>query len=359
MALVTMKKVYIVGPDHSREMAVDKLQELGVLHVKELAENPVDPPGELAAEVSKVERIIKKIKLAIKKSDQDIKQIHKGKGEELVEKYETIVNLKNSLEQEITGLEKEEKQLLRWGDFERKDIELLAKKGVNIRFYHASSKEIKDKGKHFLEVAFWYKQIKLRGARDNGFIVAFKDEVPEVPLETPSLPDNSLSAIRSRLEMLRKKQEESQKKYIKICQFKDKIEEHLNELPTKYDQAKVLGGIRDEDPLFAMMGFTPAKKVAKIEEDFSEDPVAVVVEDPDDDDEVPVQLHNPPIIKYFEPLIKLFNPPHYREFDPTVLVAPFLGVFFGFCLADADYGLFLLIIGGVLAPKFKKNQTAL
>nr|MDA3864966.1 hypothetical protein [Deltaproteobacteria bacterium] len=156
MALVTMKKVYIVGPDHSREMAVDKLQELGVLHVKELAENPVDPPGELAAEVSKVERILKKIKLAIKKSDQDIKQIHKGKGEELVEKYETIVNLKNSLEQEITGLEKEEKQLLRWGDFERKDIELLAKKGVNIRFYHASSKEIKDKGKHVLEVAFWY-----------------------------------------------------------------------------------------------------------------------------------------------------------------------------------------------------------
>ncbi|MDA3864170.1 MAG: hypothetical protein PF689_09935, partial [Deltaproteobacteria bacterium] len=218
---------------------------------------------------------------------------------------------------------------------------------------------IKENGKHFLEVAFWYQQLKLRGARDNGFIVAFKDEVPEVPLETPSLPDNSLSAIRSRLEMLRKKQEESQKKYIKICQFKDKIEEHLKELQTKYDQAKVLGGIRDEDPLFAMMGFTPAKKVAKIEEDFSEDPVAVVVEDPDDDDEVPVQLHNPPIIKYFEPLIKLFNPPHYREFDPTVLVAPFLGVFFGFCLADAAYGLFLLIIGGVLAPKFKKNQTAL
>jgi V/A-type H+-transporting ATPase subunit I len=79
------------------------------------------------------------------------------------------------------------------------------------------------------------------------------------------------------------------------------------------------------------------------------------------DDKVPVKLHNPKWAKPFEVLTTLFATPKYNEIDPTLIIAiPFI-FFFGLMLGDAGYGFvifFLCLFGyfslGKIRPVVKQ-----
>lgn len=70
---------------------------------------------------------------------------------------------------------------------------------------------------------------------------------------------------------------------------------------------------------------------------------AVVDEEPAPDEEIPIYLENPPIIRPFEVITNIFGYPKYNEIDPTPFLAPFFWLFFGICLGDAVYGIVLWI----------------
>ncbi len=78
--------------------------------------------------------------------------------------------------------------------------------------------------------------------------------------------------------------------------------------------------------------------------------------EPDQDDDPPVILHNPKLIKPFEFLTKLYGLPPYGFIDPTPFMAPFYMVFFGICLGDIGYGLLLLLSSLWIKRKFKPED---
>lgn len=57
----------------------------------------------------------------------------------------------------------------------------------------------------------------------------------------------------------------------------------------------------------------------------------------------PIFLDNKSWLAPFEIVTKIFGLPQSNEIDPTPILAPFFVLFFGFCLSDAGYGLFLVI----------------
>ena len=69
-----------------------------------------------------------------------------------------------------------------------------------------------------------------------------------------------------------------------------------------------------------------------------------------DYDEVPVKLKNNRLFEPFEQITSMFALPKYGHFDPTPYMMPFYAVFFGMMVADAGYGL-LLILGTWLGLK--------
>ena len=72
----------------------------------------------------------------------------------------------------------------------------------------------------------------------------------------------------------------------------------------------------------------------------------------------PVKLNNSKFSKLFEPISELFDLPSYHELDLTPFFAPFFMLFFGFCLGDAGYGVFFILVAGLLKLKAsKKDQT--
>ncbi|MGC8832221.1 MAG: V-type ATP synthase subunit I [Thermoproteota archaeon] len=72
------------------------------------------------------------------------------------------------------------------------------------------------------------------------------------------------------------------------------------------------------------------------------------VEDPQEWEEPPVALENPPVIRSFETITLMFGTPGYRQIDPTPLLSLTYAVFFGLMFADVLDGMLLLIFSFLL-----------
>ncbi len=101
-------------------------------------------------------------------------------------------------------------------------------------------------------------------------------------------------------------------------------------------------------------GFVKAAQVEAFKNQLSDfTGIAVIDEEPSEDDDVPVYLENHPLIRPFEVVTNIFGYPSYHELDPTPALAPFFWVFFGMCLGDAVYGIIL----SLFAWSFLKTQN--
>lgn len=82
--------------------------------------------------------------------------------------------------------------------------------------------------------------------------------------------------------------------------------------------------------------------------------VGIQVEEPKPGDPVPVSLRNPKLFAPAQFLISMIGMPGYNTFDPTVIVFLNFTLFFGICLGDAVYGVGLMLLGGLLARKYRE-----
>jgi V/A-type H+-transporting ATPase subunit I len=73
-------------------------------------------------------------------------------------------------------------------------------------------------------------------------------------------------------------------------------------------------------------------------------------------DDVPIQLENNDLNASFEAVTGMYSLPKYNYLDPTPLLTPFYLIFFGMMVADAGYGV-LMLIGTLLALKFFHFDT--
>jgi len=82
----------------------------------------------------------------------------------------------------------------------------------------------------------------------------------------------------------------------------------------------------------------------------------IVINDPQEGDQVPVAFENSKYMEPFELITDLYGRPQYSGIDPTPYLGIFFVVFFGVCLADAGYGL-MMIAMAVLFIKILKNNV--
>ncbi len=79
----------------------------------------------------------------------------------------------------------------------------------------------------------------------------------------------------------------------------------------------------------------------------------VTVEDPGPDEEVPVSITVPNLLKPVQLLVEMFGLPPYKSFDPTPFMQVNFFLFFGICFSDVPYGIMLTSLGAYLSVKTK------
>ena len=104
-------------------------------------------------------------------------------------------------------------------------------------------------------------------------------------------------------------------------------------------------------------GWAPSERVEEIKHFLSESEVYYEIAEPKPEENVPICLNNKGFFRLFEPIMRLYMLPKYNELDLTPFFAPFFMLFFGLCLGDSGYGLFMLL-AVTIYRLIAKNITA-
>ena len=147
-------------------------------------------------------------------------------------------------------------------------------------------------------------------------------------------------------------------------QWDDEILALKEQLENEKDKNEILSSFVRTKDAYVLEAWVPVKDTEKVEqlvEKSSDGHCAfetIEVEGTDDED-VPILQQNGWYAKPFEYLVDMYSPVRYNAMDPTIFVAITFPFFFGFCLTDAVYGLFVSLIGVVLLRGLGKVKESM
>ncbi|WMJ88805.1 V-type ATP synthase subunit I [Anaerocolumna sp. MB42-C2] len=118
----------------------------------------------------------------------------------------------------------------------------------------------------------------------------------------------------------------------------------------------VIGSLLQTNKVFVLNGFIPTDQVNDISSLLNQRfELAIDYTDPDEEEEVPVLLHNNGFSSPLEGTVQAFSPPGKDDVDPTFIMSLFYYMLFGLMLSDAGYGAIMAIGCAVGLVKFKET----
>jgi V/A-type H+-transporting ATPase subunit I len=142
-------------------------------------------------------------------------------------------------------------------------------------------------------------------------------------------------------------------------QFADFIIASEEDLAIEVLKAETPLRIATTSSSFVIDGWIPNPRVAEVRgalDTLCCGTVIVEMVSKEKDEEPPVKLKNPKLVRPFEFFINLVSTPKYEEIDPTLVLFITFPLFFGFMIGDLGFGLCLMALGIVMMVKLKGNK---
>jgi len=210
--------------------------------------------------------------------------------------------------------------------------------------------------------------------KDSYFLIVihndFKDEVLEF-LKNRGFNFQTFHYNTSINECLRNLEESKKNISIEKDRLKKSIEKYSsNYLDLQYayeyfnsnkEKAHLLQKFVRSDSVIISQGYVESDNVVNLEKcllDIKELDFYLHIEDINDEDilDVPVKLSNGYVAAPFEGVVEMYSYPIYSEIDPSPVISVFFIVFFGMMLADAGYGILMVLISIFLYIKSKTRE---
>jgi len=346
-----MKKLTFLVYHKEYEDFLHRLQGLGVMHVVTSEVNP-QQSATISGYVEQIKQLTSLQKemsalLSAAKLKADEPKDTKGLNDllSLSERFENLAALRQKEAEQTTQLA----QLEPWGDFDPAKVnEQMQAAGCELQFYVAPTKTFKK------EIEPLFPVMVVSEAKKNTFfvLVARGGEV-SIPATRQTLPEVSQSTLQAEHTALVQQLSEETEVLTKLSQENlSHVEEALRVLNAKmqFDTVKEGTSTAAADHLMVLNGWFPAAKQAELERAFTDDSAWYEISNPTPDDDIPICLKNNRFFRLFEMFTELYMLPKYNELDLTPFLAPFYIIFFGLCLGDSGYGLFIVLAS--LAVKF-------
>ncbi|MBQ6820523.1 MAG: V-type ATP synthase subunit I [Clostridium sp.] len=278
-----------------------------------------------------------------------------------------------SLDSEVTKLQSEIDTLIPW---ENLDVALSELKSLKNTSYYLGTVAKSYEETLLLELSNAYIEIISRSANEIYILVlankeyddnvldilrsvgftSFKSEQQDVPLKVILDYKHRIEEVNTRKFFVKEEIAHLEEDLIKLelayDYFASKVERvkaSNNFLKTK-NVCAIQGWIAEED----------SESLKEICDNQLKDSYYITFEDVKEEeiDDVPIKLKNGELVSTFESVTGMYSYPKYNEIDPTPLLTPFYLIFFGMMVADAGYGL-LILIGSFLALKFLKLSDSM
>ena len=344
--ITKMKKLTFLVYHKEYEEFLNSLRELGVVHIVEKQQGAADNT-ELQENIRLFNRLAATLKLLQnQKHEKNAVIATEGgtatRGMQVLDEVDALQTEHGKLSQQLQSYAKEKEVLEVWGNFEPTGIQKLKDAGYIIGFYSCSEGNYKE------EWETEYNAMIVNRISSKVFFVTVTKAGQEVDLdvEQAKLPAYSLSRLEALYDTTEQAIEGNEKKLVTLSETDiPSLKAALKELQSQIEFSKVVLSSEQTagDKLMLIEGWAPAYSKVEIEAYLNDAHVYYEITDPMPGDNVPIRLNNKGFFAWFEPICKLYMLPKYNELDLTPFFAPFFMVFFGLCLGDSGYGLFLFL----------------
>ena len=341
------------------EMFLEKLRELGVVHVEKRQGAEMD--ANLQAFMQKrtaYQSLLKSMTLAAASFEGTASGAPNTLTiEQVVDSYESQQEHIQALNMQLPVLDKEIDAMEVWGEFDWNVIEQLKVNGWQLQFYCCPDKSFEEAWMDDYNATI----INRKGGQC--YFVTVNQMPVELEAEVVRLPKRRLSELVREQEQLKADIKKANEALDLFCiENTPVVEKALDSLESDINLMEVeqLGGERMAEGAIVMMeGWVPVENDAEVRKMLDESGVYYEIRAAEKEDNAPIKLKNGKISRAFEMLTKMYGMPDYGEFDPTPLLAPFYALFFGMCVGDAGYGLLLVLLGFYLKKKLSKSMAGM
>ena len=356
--ITKMKKLGLLVYHKEYAAFLEKLREVGVVHIQERESGSVESPEmeQKLAVANRYTRVVKRLEafapevLESAGNPSDAAVIM-DKVETLVADIEQHKTLQQVLDKDIASLEP-------WGDFDYSNVEKLSEAGYVLNFFVTSAKSYQSDWESD------YNAILVAEKQSRKYFVTITPQgtTIDIDAEPAKLPTASLTALESELATVNARIEELEKELAQVAQSGLNTVKAAQEVQKRdIEFIKVmLGGERvSGDKLVMLEGWVPEESVDSLKAMLDNSGAFYELRAARRGDNVPVKLKNNAFTRMYEVLTKMYGMPSGTDFDPTPIVAPFFSLFFAFCMGDAGYGLLMVLLGFLLKKKLSKSLAGM
>lgn len=332
MTIAKVKRLTLLGTADQKAEVLTQLQNLGVMHLIDLrAESPqgaVDPFKETRQALQYLEDCPQKQRPA-----RHLKNFNPQ------QQVERILKLKGDIEQ----LQDERDRLLTqidalkpWGNFRLPEKGSLD--GLRFYFYQLNVKQFRQ----LAAMDCVYQLIK----RDHRyyFVIVIHSGPLDWSIQPLKLPTVPLVDLQEQLQDVEDSIENLETRRIGATRYIQALRSYLLDALNASELGQANTMTHDEAGIFALQGWVPVHQAEAVVQLGTDLGLALEMQDPAPEDNPPVYLENSASFAPGESLIQIYGMPGYRTWDPSAMVFVSFVLFFGLIIADAGYGLILLIL---------------
>ena len=356
--ITKMKKLALLVYHKEYAAFLEKLREVGVVHIQERESGAVENP-EMEQKLSvaaRYTRIVKRLEACAPESLEPAG--NPSAAAAIMDNVETLVA---DIEQHRTlqqVLDKDISTLQPWGNFDYSNVEKLQEAGYELKFFVTSAKS------YMSEWESEYNAIPVAEKQSRKYFVTITPQgtAVDIDAEPAKLPTASLAALESELAAVNARIDEFENELANVAQS------GLNTVKAAQEQQKrdieftkvMLGGEKvSGNKLVLLEGWVPEESVEALKSMLDGSGAFYELRAARRGDKVPVKLRNNAFTRMYEVLTKMYGMPSGTDFDPTPIVAPFFSLFFAFCMGDAGYGLLLILLGFILKKKLSNSLAGM
>jgi V/A-type H+-transporting ATPase subunit I len=362
--IVPMMKYGFILYHRDYEAFLARLQELGLMDITVSGWEPDEAERRLMADIDNQRTAMKELGALRKSSDWKAEKPFDTPQQTLAQTV-AASGERERLRGEIARTEKEIADLRPWGEFSAGQWEQLASQGVKLHFFTAFAKDF-DR-----QIDGWMHDFAIEKITEqNGtvyFVVVVGPNTPPVEINANEvkMPPHDWRQQENHRNELHRKTAEQEAILRRAAGGLEALDAYGAELRAALHRSQIARTAPREadNSLVLMEGWAPAGVQEQVDAFLAADETAYTIkEEPAAGDEPPVLLKNNRFARPFEIIGGFYSLPKYGTIDLTPWFAPFYMLFFGFCLADAGYGLIYLaaaIIARFKVPEQYRPYTSL
>jgi V/A-type H+/Na+-transporting ATPase subunit I len=401
MALVAMKKVFVLSLAEYKDELVEQLQKMGILQIVDLREKLQEPDWaellreeQLSDEISHLDIKLSELKFVIdmlgryegrKKSfiesftgskvpmKKDVFKENVKRIEECDEIYRQCKELDdriNARRNEIANLQAANDALEPWINLDITLSEIGETGHTNSLLGTVEADYLSKLQDELMESApESYIHVVKEVKKEIFLLISYLNDAEEEVASAlrnssfsrvsfPQLHNTPAESVKGNDNKIQEYQKEIDTLTEKVLSYLDKRDIVLavyDHLSSERDRLQSVRNFARTDRTFAIEGWIRQEDIDALSIGVSQitDSAAIEVRDATDDEEAPVVLKNHRFIEPFEVITELYAMPISGGFDPTPFLAPFYFLFFGMMLGDIGYGISLSLLCLFLLKKIK------